>query len=252
MQKIAIVGLPRCNKTLLANALSEMTGIPFIQTLSVYEWRTVFNIDGYRSPEWKDMLLIAFCSFFDRVETESHFDQFISDGASFSEFVCLKSALAKNDSGRMKYERNRNVNRLEKICFSYAAEQYDRVVHILMDDDRANDLYVDLYAKYGIPYKLCRMETVESVLKEMANDLDLPMKNTVEGAIFQAKNDLFTGDRGFESNPPVNGTIFTEKERAVGTLSYATCRGSSRTYFKKPHNHNIAVMPYCGYFIKKS
>ena len=179
--KIAIAGLPKSNKTLLAMALSNMTGIPYIRSKTMYEWKRMFDLNN--DLTWKDACLIAAFSFFERVKTESYYDTFISDGASFSELMCLK----------INYEPNDIIKSLEHASALYAAKQYDFIIHAVAAND--GDLANDFYLKYNIAYKIYNTEFLEQTLSEISTDLNLPTKISVESSIFQTQRDLFhSGD----------------------------------------------------------
>ena len=184
--KIAIAGLPESNKTLLGKALSIATGIPFIRNKTIYEWHKLFNLSGFGNFEWKDMLLIAASSFFERVEVEKCFDTFISDGTSFSELMCLKS----NFAGENQNKINELVSKFENVSASYAVQQYDFVIHAKYDSV-SDDYYKLLYQKYNIPYKVYNTKFLENTLEEIVNDLFLPVVYAVDSSIYEAKNNLF-------------------------------------------------------------
>jgi len=186
--KIAITGLPECNKTLLALALSITTGIPYIRGKTMYEWRKCFNISDPEKIKWKDMLLIASSAFFEHVKIETCFDQFISDETSFRELIWLKSNFAKQNQSKKKYERDRVVEDLEIASVLYAAQQYDFIVHAGLG---LHDGYDQMYMKHNLPYKKYSAEIVEKTIMEIANDLCLPMRFSVEDSIYQAKVKLF-------------------------------------------------------------
>jgi len=186
--KIAIAGLPKSNKTLLAQALSYMTDIPVIRNKTMYEWHKIFDFHDSKNLTWKDMFLIAVSSFFERAENETMFDRFISDGASFSELMWLKLNFAQ------QLERGQRdvVERLEIFCASHAARQYDFIIHAGAAE--SDDDYVQLYRRYRIPYKIYGTDFPEQSLREIANDLRLPVKYSVENSIYQAKTNLFIND----------------------------------------------------------
>ena len=192
--KIAIAGLPKSNKTSLAQALSNMTGIPYIRNKTMYEWNSILDLSDSKSDlKWNDVFLIAASSFFERVKVESYFNQFISDGASFSELMCLKINFANQFKNKKQNERNKIIENLEYMSASYAAQQYDFIIHADASNDGglANDFYKELYLKYNITYKIYSAEFLEQTLKEILNDLNLPMKTSVESSIYQTKRDLF-------------------------------------------------------------
>lgn len=194
--RIAITGLPGSNKTLLAAALSNMTGISYIRNKTMYEWRRMFNIPDSGNLEWKDMFVIAVSSFFKRANTESCFDQFISDGASFSEWAWLKMHCAEQDENLFQRGRSKIIESLERLTASYAAQQYDLIVHVNNPiNNGSSDVYVQLYKKYGIPHKIYDAGTLEETLQRIIFDMNLPVINAVEGSIYKAKNDFFLNNK---------------------------------------------------------
>ena len=191
--KIAIAGLPKSNKTLLAMALSNMTDIPYIRSKTMLEWYRIFSISNSVGLNWKDALLIASSSFFERSKIESYYDQCISDGASFSELMWLKSNFAERFRKRMKNERINIIESLEHMSLSYAASRYDFVLHAetAINAELSNDRFIGAYSKYHIPYKIYNTDCLERSLIEISTDLNLSMKNTVENSIHAAKLSLF-------------------------------------------------------------
>ena len=146
ISKIAITGLPKSQNTLMAAALSVLTDIPLIQNKTMYEWYRIFGFSETKKLVWKDMFLIASSSFDERTKKETYFERFISDGSSFCELMWLKS------SCKLKSNQNEKVENFEFICASYAAKQYDFVIHA--DASENNDEYVQLFLKYQIQHKL--------------------------------------------------------------------------------------------------
>ena len=190
--KIAIAGWPQSNKTLLANTLSNMTGIPFIRNKTIYEWRKTYNFPELIGWEWSDMFLISLSSLVERVETESKFDSFISDGASFTEIVYLKSNFAKQGPNKMQSERNKMLESLEKVSLSYAAGKYDFIIHACANDPLCvNGMYEQLYVKYKLPYKMYYTESINDALPDIITDLGLPVKLSIESSIYKARTNLF-------------------------------------------------------------
>jgi hypothetical protein len=191
--KIAIAGLPKSNKTSLAQALSNMTGIPCIRNKTMYEWNRIYDLfDSKNDLGWKDMFLIAASSFFERAKVESYFERFISDGASFSELMCLKINYANQLQDKTNNKRNEIIETLERVSGLYAARQYDFIIHADTSNNvsLAVDFYRELYIKYNIPYKIYCTEYLEQALREISNDLNIPMKQSIESSIYQTKINL--------------------------------------------------------------
>ena len=79
------------------------------------------------------------------------------------------------------------------MCFSYAAGQYNLVLHTDSSATVAvsNDLYLKSYANYHISHKVYHSDCLEQSLTEISKDICLSTKNTVEHAIEQAKSNLY-------------------------------------------------------------
>ena len=192
-EKIAITGLPECNKSLIAQALSIMTVISCIRSKTMYEWEKMLTMSDAAGINLKDMILVASTSFFERIRIESCYDQFISDGASFSELLWLKINFAKRLKGKMRDEWAKFEESIENASFVYAAQKYDFIVHANSSviDRLSNDFFVSFYLKYNIPHKIYDTAFPEKTLMEIIHDLNLPIRNTVEMSIFQANTNLF-------------------------------------------------------------
>ena len=193
-KRIAIAGLPKSNKTSLARALSNMTGIPYIQNKTMYEWHRIYDLSDSKSDlTWKDLFLIAASSFFERVKVESYYDQFISDGASFSELMCLKVNFSISFQNEMQEIRKKKIiESLEHVSATYAAQQYDFIIHAdsSNNEELVNKFYEELYLKYKIPYKIYNTEFLEQTMREISKDLNLPTKISIENSIFKQKQTL--------------------------------------------------------------
>ena len=191
-RKIAITGLSGCKHTLLAPTLSNLTGFPFIRNKTMYEWCRLCNVADPNKPKMKDLLMIALFSFLERVVIESYYDQFISDGISFTELILFKSHFEKQHPDKRLNKWSGIVENLEKVSASYAAQQYDIIIHICDESDiYTNDLYIQLLRKYNLPYKMYNNDNLENVISEIVNDLGLHQIISIENAIYHAKTDTF-------------------------------------------------------------
>jgi hypothetical protein len=190
--KIAVTGIPCSNKTLIALSLSYITEIPFIQNRTMYEWYQLYNIAGTgEKTAWENMFLIAASSFVERTENEARYDCFISDGTVFSELVYLQSAGSGEVSAKIRRERENIVQGLEHVCMSYAAKQYDAIIHLCNGKHpQANDLYIRLYKEYNMPYRQCQANDIAGTLTHLLAYLNLKEKYSVERGIYQAEKIL--------------------------------------------------------------
>jgi len=212
ISKIVITGLPECNKTLLALSLANITDIPYTRSRTIYEWCRCCNVSDFSKLKWKDMFFIASASFFENVKTESYFDRFISDESSLRELICLKSFSENQNETKMKIERNKIVQDLEIVSARHALQQYDFVVHLNSDNDKYfSDLYLQLYEKYNIPYRLYTSVSTEEIIREITGDSNLPVRGSVENSIYQAKHNLFMKNDSYISRCKSGNKCLTPK-----------------------------------------
>ena len=190
-KKITISGQSGRNITFLALALSNLTGIPYIRNKTMYEWCKLCGVDDSGKLKWKDMILISSISFYERAAIELHYDRFISDGISFTELIWLKSNFEKRHLSKRKNEWSRIIGNMEKVSASYAAQQYNIIIHSGSETDSdIFDLYIQMYEKFNLTYKVYNTESPETVVDKIAFDLKLHKINTVEYAIYKAKKDI--------------------------------------------------------------
>ena len=138
------------------------------------------------------MFLIASAAYFERATVEAHYEQFISDGAVFSEWVWLKSYFEKRHKINKQHTRIKMIENMEYVCATQAANRYDFIVHVGSGNNRPeNDVYKRLYAKYKLMHSEYNTETIEVALGKIANDLQLPIKHSAETSMHRAKTNLF-------------------------------------------------------------
>ena len=189
-EKITVSGQSKPYNTFLALVLSNLTGIPYIRNKTMYEWCKLCGVDDSDKLKWKDMIIISSLSFYERAATELHYDQFISDGISFTELVWLKSNFEKQHFSKRKNEWSRIIGNMEKVSVAYANQQYDIIIHN-SSDSNVDDLYIQLYKKFNLTYKAYNTECLETIVDKIANDLKLRRINTIENAIYQAKTNIY-------------------------------------------------------------
>ncbi|MDR1552685.1 MAG: hypothetical protein LBS69_04385 [Prevotellaceae bacterium] len=190
--KIAVTGTPGSNKALIALSLSYITKTPFMQNRTMYEWFQLYDITGTgEKTAWKNMFLIAASSFIERTETETRHDRFISKGAVFSELVYMQSVDGMEENPGVRRERENIVQGLEHVCMSYAVKQYDAIIHLYNGKDtQANELYIRLYGKYGMPYRQYQANNIAGTLMQALADLNLKAMYSIERGIYQAEKTL--------------------------------------------------------------
>lgn len=76
---------------------------------------------------------------------------------------------------------------------SYAAKQYDAIIHLNNGSDRpANERYALLYREYGMIYKEYQANDLAGTLTHVLADLNLKAKSSVERGIYQAEKTLLS------------------------------------------------------------
>ena len=192
--RIAVSGMPKSDRTLIAYALSQLTGIPFLQGRTMYEWTKLYEIALNGDFSWKENFLISSSAFIERIEMEGRAGSFISDGAVFSELMFLK--LTKDiQKGNMPSERDKIMASLDNVCFGYAAGHYDLVAHIetpapyRMPDE--TKLFESMFDSRDIPYEIYPSDTPEETMENIVVRLDIPTRMIVGNALYLANKNLY-------------------------------------------------------------
>lgn len=192
--RISISGMPRSARTLIANALSQLTGLPFIQGRTMYERQKMFDLCTDNGLSWKDVFFISSSSLIERIEMEGKVAKFVSDGAVFTELMYLKFTENFNKE-KPRSEKDRILMSLENVCFNHAVRHYDLVVHIEAPTQfkalGETEFFKNVFDIRKVPYLIYTSDPAEKTLEGIISYLNIPTKMTVDNALYIAKNNLY-------------------------------------------------------------
>ena len=173
----------------MAKALSCASGYQFVQNRTMREWKRLYKIDESQIFSFENQFLLISSSFIKRIKSEFRSSDFISNGAAFTEVLCLKSNMNENRIELRKPEEKTILKSLLNIAGRYAALHYDMVIHVRnTDSPEFDELSFRFYEKYGIAYKIydrgCNTtDIIESIIREV----DIPKLQSVESAIYETE-----------------------------------------------------------------
>lgn len=188
--------MPRSNRTLIAYALSQLTGIQFLRGRTMYEWSKIYDIASKDDFGWKNIFLVSSSSLIERIESEWKTpDSFIFDGATFSDLMYLRLTHRDKTKGEVNSERSRIMTSLENICFSYAAHHYDMVIHLETPAEfqtpHETELFERMFDGHKIPYQIYDGTLLKDTLEKIVAHLELPTVMEVENALCKANQNLY-------------------------------------------------------------
>jgi len=191
--KVAVVNFDIPQRTLLAVALTCLTDYQLVQNRHIYEWKRLYQMDENLMNGWDHQVLFISSSFVQRVNSESLFSEFISNGAVFSEIFSLKSKLNEGLVEQYQPHEMTMLDSLLHVAGRYASLYYDQVIHI-RNAISANfdEMSVSFYEKHHIAYKLFEGgNDMKTILESVAREVDIPIAQTAEGAIYEAEKKYY-------------------------------------------------------------
>ena len=128
MKRITITGSIISGRTILANALSAMTGFDFIACLPYSSIAAKYGLDlDISRCQWPDSFTYCLGAFTQRVMIEQKLEnEYISDGSVLNEVSWLKCRYPHTE---LIYERSM-IQSLENVVADYALKEYDFIFHI--------------------------------------------------------------------------------------------------------------------------
>jgi len=166
MNRIAITGTSNERRTILAKALSAMTGFDCIlqipYTIIAAKYKMAIEIT---ECQWPDSFVYCMEEFTQRVISEKNLkDNFISDGV-FDEICWLK---CRYPHVELIYERPMIIS-FEKVAANYANAQYDYIFHIDSSDDSniTEKCLKQIYHQYNINHNIINNQNDEEVLNQI-------------------------------------------------------------------------------------
>ena len=187
--KVAIVGFEDSQRTILSVALTRLSGYQLIQNRNHHEWLKLFHIDEKQKDKWDNQILYISSSFVERINSVLITPEFISNGATFSEVLYLKSKL---NEGTVKMYEPQEIDVLDcllHVACKHVALHYDMVMHIRNAFSAGFDeMSAAFYEKYLIPYKIYEGDgKTANILENVIRDVEIPKKLSVENAIYEAE-----------------------------------------------------------------
>ncbi len=167
-----------------------LTGLPFIQGRTIYEWYRLFGVFSKEEIAWKNAFLISSAAFIDRIETEEKAVGFVSDGAVFTELMYLKLT-KKILASRARSEQDKIMAGLENVCLRHAARSYDCVIHIDTPIADERETFEKMFESGNIPYRIYGSDNPAETLEQILSQLDLPAKISVENALYLAEKNIY-------------------------------------------------------------
>ena len=187
--KIAVINFKDTERTLLAKAISCMSGYQFVQNRNMYEWMNLFKIDEGKIYSFENQFLLLSSSFIKRIKSEFRTSDFISNGSAFTEVLSLKSKMNEKSVEMNKPEEMAMIKSLLNISGRYAAQNYDMIIHVKNTDSmNFDELAIRFYEKYHIAYKLYDgSNNMQNLVENIIREVEMPMVQSVESAIYEAE-----------------------------------------------------------------
>jgi len=170
---------------LLSKVLSCLSGYELLLNRSVYEWMEKFQIEESQKCTFNKEFLILAASYINRITLESGCDDFISNGAVFTEALCLQFKMDKNSIECDSPEDARMIKTLLDIAGR--AQHYDAVIHIRNAGSKDFDaFFAEFYEKYHIP---CHFydgaSQIKKLVESISKDIEIPRVRSVDSVIWE-------------------------------------------------------------------
>ena len=189
--KIAVINFINTERMFLAKALSCTSGYWLTQNRNVYEWKSLFKIDESQIYSFNNRFLIIASSFIERINLDSIFSDFISDGAVFTEVLLLNLKMNEKSVEFNKQAEIAMIENILNVTGKYAAQHYDMVIHVKNTDSKSFDeLSVKFYEKYNIAYRLYDGGNIKDILKNIIREIEIPQTQSVESAVYEAEQSV--------------------------------------------------------------
>jgi len=186
--KIAVIHSLNTKRTLLAKALSCLSGYKFIRNRTVYEWRRMFGVEESQMHHFNNQFLVLSSSFVERITVEFDYPDFVSSGALFADVLSLQSKMDEKVVVCNSPVDTRMIRGLSDLTGRYAAQHYDSVIHVRSTDATEFDgLFTGFYEKHHIPYHLYDgAAEIEDIVNSIVREVEMPKVKSVSSAVYEA------------------------------------------------------------------
>jgi len=198
MKKIAITGASNKNRLILCTALSYLTSYDVIRCVPYSGFALKYGLSkNQEQHEWHDLYSYALQSFVERVEVESSYDEFISNGSVLNELAYMEA------KEFMKKKRNRSkdysfmIKSLKSVITEYAAKKYDCIIHLTNSSQEIGGVYPvfdkclkDLIKSCNVKSYFHEENTFTEVLENFFMDINLQAEISPATAIKKAELEM--------------------------------------------------------------
>lgn len=181
MKKIAITGVSNEKRLIVCNALSNLTGFDVVRCTPYSGFSIKHSLDkSLIEYEWHELYSYILQSFVERIDVESSYDEYISNGSVFNELAFME-AMKVNPSYKKQNTRNTKFlfmgNSLKSVISEYA-QKYERIIHITCDSLNVDDFYVEkclktLIENSGVPHFIYGDNALLDILNKFSDMPDL-------------------------------------------------------------------------------
>ena len=190
MKRIAITGSKQSGRTILANALSAMTGFDLIICPPYSSIASKYKLDiDISKCQWPDSFEYCLGAFTQRIMIEQKFnDEYISDGGVFSEISWL---MCRYPHIELIYERSM-IQCLENIIVDYASNEYDYIFHIDSGypSDAIDQCLKRIYLHHHIKHQIIAATNSENALNSILDCLDVKQLLSAKYALLKFNDQM--------------------------------------------------------------
>jgi len=190
MKRIAITGSTHSRRTILAEALSAMSGLDLISCPSYSSIAAKYKLDlDISKCQWPDSFVYCMGAFTQRILAERGLeDEYISDGSVLNEISWLKSRYPHIE---LIYERSM-IQSLENVIVDYVSNEYDFIFHIDSNDlsDVIDLCLKQIFLQCNIKHHIIDGANSEDALNQILDHLQVKPVLSAKHALLSANNYL--------------------------------------------------------------
>jgi len=203
MKKIAITGASNRERLILCNALSYLIGYDVIRCIPYTGFAVRYGLGRKEEKqEWTDLYFFVLQSFIERIETESSYDEFISNGSVLNELAYMDAI----ESIKKKKSRSKDylfmMNSLKSVITEYTVKKYDCIIHLAYNPQEINDINPiidenlrELIKSSNVKTYLYKGNSLSEILENVFVDMNLKAEILPSTAIKKAELEFFVSSK---------------------------------------------------------